>query len=292
MEGLFRNGINPSYQENMVSVNVLTEQIFGEEKRNAIYVKLIFFLKSATNADLVQVVYHNKNMDTSSIIRVSHIKNLSVNIGRDRNVNRRLLFSLFEVFFLNRSTSISVLLKEVDPSFVQNKEALNKKSVSLYRKYLNHLRQEKNGEVVNSNFDFETEKKKIGHFYQRSSSVKLVKIAERFFWKIGLQSIQALFSNEKHQLRKLALNLFGEQVDIRTGEFGTFSKIYELPEKMLFANQAGEKVSFKTLKFKVFNGNGRYMNKIVKKYMAYEEKFKENKLKIKSLLKDSLKFYY
>ena len=288
MEGLFRNGVNPSYQKNIVSVSVSTEQIFGEEERNAIYTKLIFFLKNTTNADLIQVVYHNKNMDAASIVRVAHVKDISTKIGRDRNKNRMLLFALFEMFFLNKSIPISVLLKKIDPSFVKNKEVLNKKNVSLYKRYLRHLQEQNN----DSGFDFKAEKKKIGSFYRRNPSVKLVKIAEQFFWKIELQSIQALFTNEKHQLKKLSLNLFGDRTNISMGGFGVFSKEYELPKVILFKNQSGEKFSFKTLRLKVLDGNSRYMDKLAKKYINYEEKFKENKFKIKALLKDSLKFYY
>ena len=293
MEGLFRNGINPSYQKNIVSVNVSTEQMFKEEKRNAVYAKLIFFLKNTKNADLLQIIYHNKNMDASSIIRVSHVKNVSTKIGRDGNKNRMLLFALFEMFFLNKSTPISILLKKINPSFAQNKEILNKNNIALYRKYLRRLRQQNsNSETTQNNFDFETEKKKVGSFYRREPSVKLVKMAEQFFWKIDMQSIQALFTNEKHQLKKISLNLFGEQVHIGTSGFGIFSKDYELPKVILFENQSREKFLFTTLRLKNLDGNNRYMDRLVKKYMNYEEKFKKNKFKIKALLKDSLKFYY
>ena len=291
MEGLFRNGANPSYQENMVSVNILTEQIFGEEKRNAIYTKLIFFLKNTESADLIQVVYHNKNMDISSIIRVSHLKNLPVQIRRDGRKDRMLLFSLFEMFFLNSSGSVSFLIKKIDPSFVKNNEILNTKSVSLYRKYRNYLRQGDKKDM-NLGFDFEAEKKKMGSFYQKSRFVKLVKIAEHFFWKVELQSLKAFFTNGKHQLRDLKLNFFGEKFNISTDYFVIFSNIYELPKTILFENEARERFSFKILKFKVFNGSSRYMDKKAKEYMDYEEKFRKNKFKIKSLLKDSLKFYY
>ena len=292
MEGLFRNGANPSFQENTVWVNVLTEQIIGEERRNAVYARLIFFLKSSDNADLTQVIYHNKSMDTSSIVRVSRVKNFSDKIGRDGNRNRMLLFSLFEMFFLNRSESIVSLVKKTDSSFVPNREILNPKAVSLYKRYLNYLRRQGNGGVSNQTFDFEVEKKKIGSFYKRDSSVKLVKMADRFFWKIDLSSLRGLFTNEKHQLKELELNLFGDKVHVSTDGFGIFSKIYELPRAILFENEMGEKFSFKTLKFKVFNGNSRSMEKRAKRYMDYEEKYRENKFKIKPLLRDSLKFYY
>ena len=291
MEGLFRNGANPSYKENIALVNVLTEQILGEEKRNAIYTKLIFFLKDSNSVDLIQIIYHNKNMDASSIIRASYIKNLPVKIRLDRYKNRMLLFSLFEMFFLNSSSSISSLLKKADPLFVQNKEILNSQGVMLYKRYRNYLRQN-NKESKKSPFNFEAEKKKIGSFYKRNPSVKLIKIAGRFFWKVELQSLQAFFTNEKHQLKKLELNFFGGRVNISIDEFGVFSKNYELPKIILFENETGEKFSFKTLKFKVFNGSSRYMEKKAKEYMTYEEKFRKNKFKIKSLLEDSLKFYY
>ena len=290
MEGLFRNGANPTHQGNVVSIHLLTEQVYGEEKRKAIYTKLIFFLKNDRSADLIQIVYHNKNMDMSSIVRVAHLKDLPGKINFDRDGNRKLLFSLFEMFFLNRSASIGRLLKQIDSSFVLNKEILNEEAVSLYRKYRNHLRRNKG--VANPAFNFEAEKKKIGSFYQRDSSVKLVKISEQFFWKIELDRLKAFFTNEKHQLREMELNVRGDQISISTDGFATFSKIYELPKAILFKNKAGEIFSFKTLRFKVFKGNERYMDKTAKKYMTYEEKFRQNKFKIKSLLKDSLNFYF
>ena len=290
MEGLLRNGANPSLQGNVVSVNILTEQVLEEENRNALYAKLIFFWKNKHSVDLIQIVYHNKNMDMSSIIKVAHIKNLSAKIKHDREKNRKLIFSLFEMFFLNKSGSLASLLKQVDSSFVHNKEVLNKSAVLLYNKYRKHLRQ--NNRERKPNFNFEAEKKKIDYFYERNSSVKLVKMSERFFWKIELQDFKALFTNEKHQLRELELNFMGERINISTDAFGLFSKNYELPKVILFENEKGKKVSFKTLKFKVFNGSASYMNRTARKYINYEKKFRGSKFKIKSLLKDGMNFYY
>ena len=290
MEGLFRNGANPSHRENVVSVNVLTEQVFGEERRNAVYTKLIFFLKDNRSADLIQIIYHNKNMDMSSIMRVAHIKDLPAKIKYDRKKNRKLIFSLFEMFFLNRSASMAFLLKQIDPSFVLNQEILNDEAVSLYSKYRNYLR--KNNGNTNPTFDFEIEKKKVGAFYRKDSSVELVKISDRFFWKIDLRYVKALFTNEKHQLRELELNFLGDRINVSTDGFRTFSNIYELPRVILLEEKTGVKFSFKPLKFKTFNGSKRYMNKTAKKYMTHEENLRKNKFKIRSLLKDSLSFYY
>ena len=289
MEGLFRNGANPSHENNIVSVNVLTEQVFGEEKKNAVYAKLIFFLKNKSSADMIQIIYHNKNMDMSSIMRVAYIKDLPGKIKYDREKNRKLLFALFEMFYLNRSISIGSLLKEVDSSFIYNREALNANAVSLYRRYRNKLRN--NDQKGQSILKFEAEKKKVGSFYRRNESVKLVKVSESFFWKVDLKNVNALFTNEKHQLQELELNAWGDKFNVSTDGFGIFSKTYELPKAILFQRERAE-FSFETLKFKTFNGSERYMNKTAKKYMAYEEKFRKNKFKIKSLLKDGLSFYY
>ena len=288
MEGLFRNGANPSFAEKMVSVNVVTEQFFGEEKRNAIYTKLIYFLKRDDNADLIQIVYHNKNMDSASIMKASYIKDVSRKIRRDTKKNRMLLFSLFEMFYLNRSGAIGYVLKKADPSFVQNKEIVNREARNLYRKYLNHLRR---GKDV-SNFNFEEEKKQVGSFYKKDPAVKLVKMAERFYWKVDLRNVQALFTNETHQLRELSLNFLGENISVSTIGFDTYSNNYKLPKGILFENETGEKFLFQTLSFKVFNGSKKYMQKTAEKYINDEEKFRNSKSKIKFLLKDSLDFYY
>ena len=189
MEGLFRNGANPSYEGNMVSVNVLTEQVFGEDKRNAVYAKLIFFLKNDNSADMIQVIYHNKTMDSSSIMRVAHIKDLPGKIKYDGDKNRKLLFALFEMFFLNRSTSIAHLLKRIDPLFVHNMEVLNREAVSLYKRHRNYLRRNDGA----ANTAFEAEKKKTGPFYKKTSSVKLVKISDQFFLESWVAEFKSSF---------------------------------------------------------------------------------------------------
>ena len=107
-----------------------------------------------------------------------------------------------------------------------------------------------------------------------------------------MRNLRVLFTNEKHHFKEMDVNFLGEKISISVDAFGLFSKTYVLPRVILFKNGAGEIFSFKTLKIKVFNGNVRHMNKIADKYMTYEQQFRKNKFKIKSLLKDGLSFYY
>ena len=194
MEGLFRNGLNPTHKEGAfvsAKVSVHFESLTNTKATDAaqtqkLYMRFLFFLNDLENPRLLQTIHHSSSFLPSSTLKTAIISNLEKKIKYDSSENRSLFFSLLTMFFLNSSKSIVAVIKKNDPFFMTNIEALNEKGVKLYQRYAWHLKRKKK----DSSQDYSAYEHKLRaekrlydnrSLYNRNKSIKLVKKMNRFF---------------------------------------------------------------------------------------------------------------
>ena len=276
MEGLFRNGNNTNLSGNVVSANIAVEKLDSSNNPSQqIYAKFLFSLENETRPAALQITYNHPKMHNSSIIKTTYLSNLHRTIKNDALLDRAVIFSLLEVFLLNRSDAIALLFRGIVPNFATNREIINPEKLRFYREYRRHLKNAR-GRLSNLRGSSREERMRLQEYramslYRRSSAVKLVREDGRFFWKMELENLVARFSNENHHLRDLVLSTPVGNISVTVESFALFDGTYELPKRILVETRSGEKIKLTILRVKNYNGRKGYLRKKLKKYRKLEQ---------------------
>lgn len=284
VEGLFRNINNKDIdgtivvmtfqieeKNNQAKLNSTLESQNEEERQETLgpqkpikkYVKLFLSIENPERIEYMRVEYSGPNMSQSGVTDVSYYSNVLEEMKNDKTVERELFFSIINMFALNDSRGISQFLSRYNGDYYSNKNVLNEKKVALYNQYKNYLEKinenEELKEELKSPFKPEDPEKSAeisktlkDSMYLKSDKVFLYKDGRQFFWKVNLDSTEALFDNNNLKLKKLVFNNGGGSINVNVGEYILFDGIHELPKIVYFKDLVERIFKVRILKYKVY----------------------------------------
>lgn len=280
MEGLFRSSSNKNISGDTVFAKILIKKELPQLYKsidevhqhstnlevNEVYLKVIFHLNKDTAPKMILASYTNGAMNKNSLAKVSYVDNLNYRISNDSIAERKFLFSLLSMLFMNKSDNITRLIKEADPGFLLNEEVMEEKKVSFLTEWKERLleeeerkeeKEEKREKEGKEEKDPESYNKEFENYplYKRSPNVTLIRIGRDFFWKIQLKYLSALFGNKSHQFKEITLNFPNGRFHTYAENSTKFGSTYYLPKVTFVEMPKGEKFSLRILSIKNFKSS-------------------------------------
>lgn len=318
-ESLFRNGNNKNISGNFVVLkfeinehstneeknlikssakDIQEEQLMMREKYPVRYAKLIFSLEKDETVQLLQVMYSDNEMKSSSLNKVNYIKNLNQFISNDPNVERTLFYSLLMMFSLNDSSGMANVLKSHNQKFVANESLLNvdkKNLLERYKIYLLAIKKDKTlvEELISPLKPEEPEERaKISQIlnssmYNKVNDVSLIRENRKFFWKVNYENFLALFNHETHRLNKINFTSNLGTLEGVFGDYILFDGIHELPKISLLKRLDGKSFKIRMLSLREFTNSGKKLNI---RAQQYQKLLSANK--VENIEHSSDKFFY
>ena len=304
-EGLFRNGQNQDLNGNFVILSFIVEELPNQDllKNNKVsdednetirntvqekraapkYVRLIFSLENEYRLDLLQLEYRDSSFKNDGLVRSIYIPGLLKRVQEDSSLENPFIYSILMMFALNDSRGIISLIKKHEPNFKQNDEIMNDEKLWLlneYKKYLQTIREDEElkkdliSPLQPTDEEVKGKVNKImnSNLYKKSENVKLVRHEGAFYWQVALEKMTALFSNEAHRLKELALNTPTGSIIINCGNYILFDGVHELPKIILYKNAQERTFRIKTVALKNFTNSGKKLFERAKDYKDQEEK--------------------
>lgn len=271
-EGLLRNPNNNDVTGNLILLNmsivhkkmpILTddsvEKPLGESTLS--HYKLLLNNEDRKVGELIQGQYYNSSFSDREIGRLETFKNIFATEQGDQVVERELFYSLMMMFALNDSKMIGNFLKKYSPDFKLNNEMLNREKLKLlddYKKYLTMIKADPSlKDHIKSPLvkESEEDQKKIKEImdaptYLENKNVELVKVGDKFFWKVRFDNGELTFSNEEHQLQEMHLNFNGKKIDVYALEYLLFDGQHEMPKKIKIETSEGHTFDISVLVYK------------------------------------------
>lgn len=295
IEGLFRNSNNKDVQGNFSVLrleikeeknNEASSEIVKEisdKPRTPDYIKYIFSTETNKAPKLLQIQYNHKKMMSNAIKRVAFFPNVSEVITSDENFDRGLFYSVLLMFGLNDSKVISDILKKEDVTFKKNTELMNQDKIALledYKKYLIEIKEnteskdELESPLSPSNVDKLKEVKEIlkSSMYKRSENLRLIRQNGKFYWKLELEKISALFDNDTHRILELDITSEEMSVKLKFANYMLLNGINEMPSDISYVTSRGKNFKIKILKYQNFENKGKKIEERAQRYKDLEQK--------------------
>ncbi|MBL6988914.1 MAG: hypothetical protein ISR65_04015 [Bacteriovoracaceae bacterium] len=300
LEGLFRNGSNRELTGNMVVVKLMIskkqitpmesegflEGLIGSENPKVTFtplnLKLIFSLEHENYVSLLQLKYLDSLMSKGTLFDTAYIPNLFTKIKKDNeSFERSLLYSILMMFALNDSKGFAYILSKHLPSFTLNKEIMSQDKKSLLKRYKHYLM------AISDNPDDESElesplepnsidaKKKVQdtmklNMYKKSEYLNLIRKDNNLFWEVKIEdpktSFYALFSNSKHRLKELTLQIDDVKYEIYCEDYILFDGIHEFPKMILLKVGENEFFNIRVLAYQEFVNSGKNLRQRTRQY--------------------------
>lgn len=300
MEGLFRNGINPDIEKDLI-VMIIRAKILSENSEVPTIegnYKILFNNTSDGIKDILVVKYENQDIENSKIVELKAYRREDEAIHKSENSLKKMIISSLWMYATNSSRGISSALKEIDNEFMLNKEMVNNDKKELLDKYKKYLEQKnnydkkikemkKNGASITeiSAVDApvspllsenEEERKNInkmmnGPLYNDNKMVKLVKEGKEFFWMLETNKIQGKFKNDTHQMKYLKINDVNGEINIIPDDYVTYQGEYSLPKK-LHVTENDLKLEFEVVNYYLVNSTSKDFNKRIEEYSKQLDK--------------------
>ncbi len=309
IEGLFRNGGNPNWDNKVVMFSFMVEKIILKEELEQvtqeeleqpikespgdnIYCK-IYISKWESDYRFLQIKYNNISMKNDSIAKVKFSPGLIKLIDGDTELTRKVFYSLMLMFYQNDSILISKLLKEFNTDYQNNQELVNESKWGLLTRYRDFLEEKKeNPELelvsplaVEEDYpEDELMPREIlaQHNYINAGKVKLSKIEKRFYWLFNLENMSGVFSNEGQLLNQFSMNNTGRKIIFNFDDYILFDSKHKLPRLANILLDDNTSFKIRTLNVKSFNVKPNYFKK--KRKMAYQQLQKNIKQQSNSIL--------
>lgn len=311
-EGLFRNGNNPDIGGELIVLNVIIQEMqnsevlqnilvkdeekmatessplmmAGDTKKRAI--KFIFSLEKSERVGMIQLNYDDIKMENTHLKKVIYNPNLLETLKVEPKFERNLLYSLLCMVSLNEARPISNLMKKLDKEFTLISEGLNKEKLNLlksYRDYLMAIQKDPNlKEKLNDPLrpiDPESKTKVDGilksSLYIKNDKVKLFKKGKEFYWKIELENIEGLFSNEDNHLNELSLKTLDGESSVVFGDYILLDGIHEIPKEMIIKTTGNYLYKVELSEYKVYADSKK---EFYKRAEEYQKSLNENKMRL------------
>ena len=274
--------ITPKNNESTVPLEDMAAAIPKIEK----YIKIFLSVENPNRIEYMKIEYNGASMGRSGVSKVSYYPNILDKMNKDKSIERELFISMINMFALNDSRGMSQFLTRYNNDYYSNKLALNEKKIILYNKYKSYLTRtnedkelkgelqsplknedpEKNVEIKNTMNDA---------MYMKSNNVFLHREGNKFFWKVSLDSTNALFDNVNLKLKQVECDNGGGTIDLRVGEYILFDGIHELPKIVYFKDLVERVFKIRILKYKTFS---KLTKTIKQRYMEMKKKLSEAKI--------------
>jgi hypothetical protein len=252
VEGLFRNGANADIQGDTIALSLIIENIDEESEDLPLYMKVIFSNRENEPQRMIQVLYTEAAMENHQVSDVYLSGNISDQIRLDSPVERKLLFGLLMKYGLNSSLGMNHVITRVSPDYKTNKELISDEKLLLYRKYMQFLREtersQRNAEGVENPMrptDPEVRERVrevlAENFFRDAGAVQLKREKGRFYWEVSLDNFNAMFTNDRHRLRRLGLRSIDGVLELSIGEYVMFNGVHDLPKTMLWSLPNGNR---------------------------------------------------
>ncbi len=306
VEGLFRNINNKDIEGSIIIVNFQIKkvqkkldpsevtshavkqehlEILEKEKQTVRYIKVFLSIENPKRIEYLKIEFDDISMNHTSIQKISYFPNILEEMSKDQSVERRLFISILNMLTLNDSRGISAFLSRYNTNYQSNKMSINEKKkllLSQYKQYLEKINENKElKEEIQSPLKSEDleKKEKIdevlqGSMYVKSKNVFLYKEKKKFFWKVQLDSITALFDNESLKLKRVMFQSGGGAIKMYFGEYILFDGIHELPKVIYFKDLLEKSFQIRVSRYKVIS---KLSKSIEKRYKEMNENFLKRK---------------
>jgi len=296
-EGLFRNGSNADVSASLIVVKFLIEKeisdealnltpdnseakeevVFTEKNQKPIYVKYLISLAANGRVQVIQVSYSNGKMQDSQIIDVRYYSNLKDKILKT-DKKSGLFYSLLSTLTLNRSDELDSFLKVNSKNYKSNDELVDPEKKALYAKYKRYLNLTKEDESLKESMDNPyrpqdsdiakvVNKVKANPYMKRDENVSLVKENNQFFWKVTLDTMEALFENDNLHLEKLSYGKVDKDLKMTLDDYILFNGNHEMPKHIKILDPENQ-LNIRTLSLTHLNLANKNMNTRYSEYMG------------------------
>jgi hypothetical protein len=249
------------------------------------YVKIFLSIENPERIEYLKIEYNGQSMSRSGVSNVTYYPNVLEKMNNDKIIERELFTSMINMFALNDSRGMSQFLTRYNKDYYSNKLALNEKKIILYNKYKvylqkineqKELKDELQSPLKNEDPEKRLEIKKTlkDSMYMKSSNVFMHREGNKFFWKVSLDTTNAIFDNDNLKLRQLEFNNGGGTIDLRIGEYILFDGIHELPKIIYFKDLLERVYKIRFLKYKLFS---KLTKTIEQRYIEMKEELVINK---------------
>ncbi|MBH47981.1 MAG: hypothetical protein CME71_07390 [Halobacteriovorax sp.] len=301
-EGLFRNVSNKEPTGNLIVVTAMVEEmeesapaaestpntaslneaLMPPTKKKPIYYKWLLSLEREGSVDMIQVSYRNSQLKEEQIVQTKYFPDIAKVVSNDNSLERSMYYSLMNMLVVNESKMFKALLVKYAQGFQSNKELMTKEKVALYRKYKEYLEKRQEDETLISPLeptdpDQLSAVKEImaAPMYKDAGNVELVRIDNELAWKVDLKSLNAIFSNEDHRLRKIEYQSPLGDLRVITDEYVLFNGAHELPKTMIFKDMSNKSWRVRFLGLSHLNTHSTPFTKRAQDYTDAAKKARE-----------------
>ena len=264
----------------------LAEPILSANKLEKKYFKIIFSKEKEGVTQFLQAEYENSTMKNSSLLKTRYFPDLKAILENNVQVERNLFYSIVSMYALNDSRFISNFLSKHGEGYQSNQLVLNEEKFKLLDEYRSYLSAIKGDEALKETRESplnpeDEEKGKLVKevlktaMYKPSDRIKLERKGGDFFWRVDLQSVQAYFTNEKHQLKTLEVTTPSGNLSMNLSDYILFDGIHELPKDIYFRDLADRHFRIRFLSFSNWINKGKTLEVRAKDYLKLETKLRK-----------------
>jgi hypothetical protein len=321
VENIFRGGINPDISNNFIIFKyktflkmdgqaLLNEKVKSEAEKvsedlskeagKEYFFELIFSLEHEGRIRVMQTMYKDSSMSEKSINGISFFPNFSSYLKMEENLSKSMFYSFIMMLVLNRSDSLTQILKKYEPEFKSSKDLMNEEKIKLLRKVKEYKKIVKEDpeqeEILISPLKPDDEEQRAhvtslykSNMYLPTPELKLARVDKQFFYKLSLNSIEAFFTNTDHFLKKFSLNLENKSYKLYLDDYRILNYSQYFPEHFLFQSSPYSFVQLKGLSLRWFNNKGDGLEKrFSKRHQRFLSKKKDGNSAVK--LNDYISF--
>ncbi len=283
VEGLFRGAGNNDIAAEGVQFSYIAEleleenEVLPEGKIEKVYVKVTTSKEKNRDINLIQEVFLYENNKRGKRISLKYISRVGKYLKSVPEEEKRIFLSLLLSLARNESVYISDFLKETDPEYIDNKQAMDKEKVAILADYKKKL-------VVKKEMkDLEIEEEQMKKYretlskslFVNKNAVSLIRRNKQFLWDVNLSNFNAKFDVNSHKLEEVVYSQDEKTVMLNFNDYILFNGLHTLPKTInLKVNESrGLEVHVNQLRhFKNYNRKDLY-----KRYSELKKKQEENR---------------
>lgn len=249
------------------------------------YIRTIVFNNNESNPQYLFLFYDAPTYANSSLKKIIPIMSQRNILSTQYDETSHILIGLLQMFTMNQSEILVNFLKNIEPNFKTNKEALNQQKVALYKKYHDYLKIIKENPDLKDDESLENprapkdeEKMKLVQeieaqpMYTPSAAVSLKRDENGFFWSLTHNNVQAQFDHGTLFLKQLHIkSVHNYNVDVE--KFILYTNKFQLPPSFIIDVEGKEKV---TVKFDSFTTYPNSKVQIAERIDYYSQMIEKN----------------
>lgn len=240
VEGLFRGagnndivaeGVQFSY---IASVELEENETLPEGQIEKVYVRITTSKEKNRDINLIQEVYKYENNQRGERLSLKYITRLGKYLKKVSLEEKRVFLSLLFSLARNESAYISDFLKENDPDYIDNKQAMDKEKLAILSDYKNKLILKKDVD------DLEIEAEQMKKYretlskslFQKKDVVNLIRQNKKFLWDVSLSNFSAKFDVNSHKLEQALYSKGDKKIQLNFNDYILFNGLHTLPKNI------------------------------------------------------------